>query len=1312
MRRIHPPRWGAGGRPSPGPADSPADSPASHTSNTGRRRRVLSHSVVGALAAGMLAALPVAAQAAVAPAVSTAVNPDSGFPEWYQDANGLRLQPCLRPNEPCLAGSTVPDPTQPPSVPSNFSSESFYYNATATMNVGSAKATFVAGLEQAFGNTAGTVATGDQITFGRIQWKVTAGALTPNTTYTVVDPYGTENLTTGSDGSILPTKTPNARDQVGCGATPPACDFGLALGSRVLNGFLRPAAPAPAPPAGFIGDAVTPVPVTGSPTGNNVFKIVAPDGTTVASTNLFTLSGKVAGPLLSDPPRLQFGGQVVGTTTTKTLTLTNVTPSALTVTSGSTAGTDFTFTGSTCTNVAPDSTCTATVSYSPVVTGAGTDVLTLASSNAAGAQPAVKIPLSGTGLAAGTTPKASLSPASVVFGDQKVGSTSVSQKVTLSNPGTAPLNVFGVNIGGANATDFKIASNGCTTVAAGASCDIGVSFAPTADGARSASLTVSDDAADSPQSVSLTGLAHAGLAAVSPTLNAGSGFPDWYEDSAGIRLTACINPADPCLAGSTVPDPTQPARVPTNYPNESFYYNATAVANVAGGGKASYTAALEQAFGNTSGVAAAGDQITFGRIEVKASGLTPGAKYTVTEPYGTMTLTAAADGTITPIKTAGAREQTGCGFVPPACDFGLALGSRVGPFLTRSPANDPATVPVPKTGFIGDAVTPMKVVGSPFDTNVFTIKDSAGNVVASTDLFTVAGKEAGPLVATPTNLAFGDEPTGTNSLAQQVTITNLGATSLTLGTAKATGPFAVVAGTNTCDGANLAQDGSCTVSVTFNPTALGKATGTLSVASTTGDLVKVALTGNGAAPPASNASLSASTLTFAPQHVGTTSAPQTVTVKNTGAATLNFDATTPVALAPATVTDFKVASNTCTGTLAAGATCDTSVTFSPAAATVSNATLTLSDDSGGSASTQTVALTGTGAQPTANLSAGTLAFGDVAVNTASSPQTVTVTNNGNEDLVIGNVALTGTNAADFGFPPSACPTPVPAGSSCSVDVTFKPGTTGAKSASLTFTDNAGTQSVSLTGNGVVPATSSVTAPSQRFTEAGMPLKIAIGKTLPDSTMPIALRWSPVGTAPVDHYELQSSVNGGVMATASTPAGAVTSDAAVLKIGSATAPQTYQFQVRACASPGTTSCSPYSTGPKFTVSPLDDTGVAASAFKGTWKTAALAGAYGGTVHWSTRATSTVTNSVTFNVTGNVAIGSTMGPDRGRFSVAVDGKTVAPSVDLYSATVQPATVPVAVDGVAAGSHTVAITVLKTKNALSKGNRVDLDTYVILK
>src|SRR4051794_4376305 len=458
MKRIQLPRRGSRRGTSEGPADHRAEHSAEQSRHTRRRRRVLPVAVAGALTFGMLAGLPVASQAATAPAVSTAINQDTGFPQWYQDANGLRLQPCLSPSEPCLAGSTVPDPTQPASVPSNFPDESFFYNATATMNVGTAKATFTAALEQAFGNTAGTTAAGDQITFGRIPFKVTAGGLTPNTAYTLVPPYGTESLKTGSDGSILPTKPRGGRDEVGCGATPPKCDFSIALGSRVLNGFLTPASTTP--PAGFIGDGVTAVPGTGSPTGNKGFKIVAPNGTGVASTNLFTLAGKIAGPLISDPPRLQFGGQTVGTTGTGTVTLTNATPSPLTVTSGTTAGTDFKFTGSTCTNVAPDATCTATVSYSPVVTGAGTDVLTLASSNATGAQPVVKIPLSGTGLAAGTAPKAGLSPASVAFGDQKVGSTSVSQNVTLSNSGTAPLNILGVGIGGGHTNGLQNPADG------------------------------------------------------------------------------------------------------------------------------------------------------------------------------------------------------------------------------------------------------------------------------------------------------------------------------------------------------------------------------------------------------------------------------------------------------------------------------------------------------------------------------------------------------------------------------------------------------------------------------------------------------------------------------------------------------------------------------------------------------------------------------------------------------------------------------------------------------------------------------------
>ena len=92
--------------------------------------------------------------------------------------------------------------------------------------------------------------------------------------------------------------------------------------------------------------------------------------------------------------------------------------------------------------------------------------------------------------------------------------------------------------------------------------------------------------------------------------------------------------------------------------------------------------------------------------------------------------------------------------------------------------------------------------------------------------------------------------------------------------------------TNTCAGSVLAS-GSCTISVTFTPTAAGSRTATLSITDNNNNLVgslqSVGLTGTGSAP---TASLTLSTLTFVSQNLSTTSTAQTVTLNNTGNAAL------------------------------------------------------------------------------------------------------------------------------------------------------------------------------------------------------------------------------------------------------------------------------------------------------------------------------------------------------------------------------------------------------------------------------------------
>ena len=133
----------------------------------------------------------------------------------------------------------------------------------------------------------------DQMVFSRI--RITGGGLEPNSTYTATHPYGVNTYQTDDLGTI---RRGDGTEDIGCETSP--CDFSLALSSRVLGAFLKKETGAP---AGYLGDAITPHPVTGSPTGNNFVKIEGPglpEGR--LQTNLFTVSGKLAGTVVVPPP--------------------------------------------------------------------------------------------------------------------------------------------------------------------------------------------------------------------------------------------------------------------------------------------------------------------------------------------------------------------------------------------------------------------------------------------------------------------------------------------------------------------------------------------------------------------------------------------------------------------------------------------------------------------------------------------------------------------------------------------------------------------------------------------------------------------------------------------------------------------------------------------------------------------------------------------------------------------------------------------------------------------------------------------------
>src|SRR5208282_4483601 len=125
------------------------------------------------------------------------------------------------------------------------------------------------------------------------------------------------------------------------------------------------------------------------------------------------------------------------------------------------------------------------------------------------ASPATQsVSLTGTG----TAPVVSLSPASLTFPAQAVGTSSSAQSVTLSNTGSAALSISSITASG----DFSQTNTCGTSLAASADCTLSVTFTPTVGGSRSGSLAFADNASPATQSVSLTGTGTAPVVSLSP----------------------------------------------------------------------------------------------------------------------------------------------------------------------------------------------------------------------------------------------------------------------------------------------------------------------------------------------------------------------------------------------------------------------------------------------------------------------------------------------------------------------------------------------------------------------------------------------------------------------------------------------------------------------------------------------------------------------------------------------------------------------------------------------------------------------------
>jgi hypothetical protein len=272
--------------------------------------------------------------------------------------------------------------------------------------------------------------------------------------------------------------------------------------------------------------------------------------------------------------------------------------------------------------------------------------------------------------------------------------------------------------------------------------------------------------------------------------------------------------------------------------------------------------------------------------------------------------------------------------------------------------------------------------------------------------------------------------------------------------------------------------------------------------------------GGGAIKSASTAAtsqltLSAATLDFANVTVNTTS---------TKTLTLTSSETAPVTVSSLTVAGagFSISGPTLPATLNPGQSLALQVSFVPTVAGAASGAITVSSNSSTS-NTATVSLSGVGTSsqtsaqtsPQLTLSASTLAFDDVTVNTTSN-KTLTLTSSGTEPVTVSALTVAG---AGFSISGATLPATLNPGQSLTLQASFVPTVAGAASGTITVSSNSSSSNtaiVSLSGNGTSAQTPAQTSP-QLTLSAGT---LAFGSVILNTTTTQSLTLNSSGTAPV------------------------------------------------------------------------------------------------------------------------------------------------------------------------------------------------------
>jgi hypothetical protein len=227
------------------------------------------------------------------------------------------------------------------------------------------------------------------------------------------------------------------------------------------------------------------------------------------------------------------------------------------------------------------------------------------------------------------------------------------------------------------------------------------------------------------------------------------------------------------------------------------------------------------------------------------------------------------------------------------------------------------------------------------------------------------------------------------------------------------------------------------------------------------------------APTQAALSLSSTSFTFPSTQVSTQSATQTLTITSSGNA--------PATIGLLTITNGFVETDTCSGqTLNVGAQCTVTLVFAPTATGTASGSLIISANI--PTGQAVVTLNGTGTTPPAIVLTPTaLVFAATLVNQSEPAQNISIANTGGTTATLQTPVITG-ESSDFTITANTCGNSLPANTACAISVTFAPTAAGPRSAMLSLTDSAGTQTATLTGAGEAPATDSLSVTALTFAQ--------------------------------------------------------------------------------------------------------------------------------------------------------------------------------------------------------------------------------------